>query len=101
MTIQQILTIIKNETYGEDVRQAIADGLQLCYDDKALGGYCPVDNLNNYYSGAAFCTSSTANGPFQSSFIVMCAGDSTNCFQVAINALDINDGYTRKKQNGE
>ena len=99
MTIQQILTIIKNETYGEDVRQAIADGLQLCYDDKALGGYCPVDNLNNYYSGAAFCTSSTANGPFQSSFIVMCAGDSTNCFQVAINTLDINDGYTRKKQN--
>ena len=99
MTIQQILTRIQNETYGEEVRQAIADGLQLCYDDKVLGGYCPVDDLNNYYSGAAFCTSSVANGPSQSSFIVMSAGDSEHCFQVAINILNINDGYTRKKQN--
>ena len=99
MTIQQILTKIQNETYGEEVRQAIIDGLQLCYDDKVLGGYCPVDDLNNYYSGAAFCTSSVANGPSQSSFIVMSAGDSEHCFQVAINILNINDGYTRKKQN--
>ena len=99
MTIQQILANIKNKTYGEDVRQAIIDGLQLCYTDKALGGYCPVDNLNNYYSGAAFCTSSVANSPFQSSFIVMCAGNSTNCFQVAINATNVNDGYVRNKKN--
>ena len=99
MTIQQILSNIRNKTYGEDVRQAIIDGLQLCYTDKVLGGYCPVDNLNNYYSGAAFCTSSTANSPFQSSFIVMCAGNSTNCFQVAINASNINDGYVRNKKN--
>lgn len=100
MTIQQILTKIQNETYGEEVRQAIADGLQLCYDDKVLGGYCPVDDLNNYYSGATFCTSSVANGPSQSSFIVMSAGDSDHCFQAAINILNINDGYTRKKQSG-
>ena len=99
MTIQQILTVLQNGIYGEDVRNAIIDGIQLCYDEKALGGYCPVDDLNNYYSGVAFCTSGITNSPFQSSFIVMCAGNSENCFQVAISGLDLNDGYTRKKQN--
>lgn len=99
MTIQQILEKIQNERYGDTVRQAIIDGIQLCYSEKATGGYCPIEDLNTYYSGAAFCTSNIANSPFQSSFVIMSAGNSTQCFQVAINIADINDGYVRKKQN--
>ena len=32
-TIQDILQIIKNGIYGRDIRQAIYDGIELCYND--------------------------------------------------------------------
>jgi len=99
MTIKQALEAIQNESYGEPVRQAIIEGIQLCYSEKATGGYCPVDDLNTYYSGVAFCASSIAHSPFQSSFVIMSAGNSSNCFQAAINITNLNDGYVRKRQN--
>lgn len=99
MTIQQILENIQNESYGDAVRQAIIDGILLCYTEKATGGYCPIEDLNTYYSGVAFCTPSVENSPFQSSFVIMSAGNNSNCFQTAINIANLNDGYVRKKQN--
>lgn len=99
MTIRQILEKIQNERYGETVRQAIIDGIQLCYDERALGGYNPVEDLNDFYNGSALFTSSVANAPIQSSFIVMSAGTDTNCCQVAIDATNLNNSYLRKKQS--
>lgn len=99
MTIQEILGKIQNERYGEIVRQSIIDGIQLCYDERAFGGYNPVEDLNDFLNGSALFDSSIANVPTQSSFIVMSAGTSTNCCQVAIEASDLDNSYLRTKQD--
>ena len=68
MTIQQILSNIRNAVYGKDVRSSIHDGIDQCYKDRLPGGMNPVPDLNNFPSGLALFTSTALNKPFDPNF---------------------------------
>lgn len=100
MTIQQALNNIKNAIYGREVRSAIHDGIELCYDERLPGGLNPVSNLNDFSSGVALFTRTVANRPFASSILLIAGGNATNSFQIAYDASNNNPPYSRRKQNG-
>lgn len=100
MTITEALTKISTAVYGKDVRNAIHDGIELCYNERTSGGYDPVTDINNFVSGIALFSSTATNRPYAANFMLLAAGNSTNCVQVAIA---MNNNYVpmiRRKQSG-
>lgn len=100
MTIQQALSNILSAVYGKDVRQSIHDGIELCYEERASGGYNPQTDVNNFYNGTALFSSSAANKPFNAEFLLIAGGNSTNCGQVAFSTTGASVPMVRRKNNG-
>ena len=53
MAIEDILQVIKNGIYGRDIRQAIYDGIELCYNDviTPIGKQELIDEMDNFTDG--------------------------------------------------
>lgn len=100
MTLQEVLSAIKTAVYGEDVRNAILGGLELCYSERLSGGYNPVDDLNNYMNGTTFFDSGVENRPFNGAYLLMAGGNDEECCQVAIDPSGVNSSMIRCKENG-
>lgn len=101
MTIQQILNNIRDAVYGRDMRQAIHDGVEKCYDERLPGGYNPVSDINTYYSGIALFSGTTLNHPpFGSYFLLIAAGNASNCVQIAYDYDNSESPMKRTKSNG-
>jgi len=101
MTIQQILNNIRDAVYGRDMRQAIHDGVEKCYDERLPGGYNPVSDINTYYSGIAlFSASTTHHPPFNAPFMLIAAGNATSCIQIAYDYDNAESPMRRSKTNG-
>lgn len=99
MTLQEALTNIKSAIYGEDVRNAIINGLQLCYSERASGGYEPVEDADEFQNGIAICTSSTEHRPYDAPFLLYSAGIETTRCQVAIDPEGSRTTVVRKQEN--
>jgi len=101
MTIQQILNSIRDAVYGKDMRQAIHDGIEKCYDERLPGGYNPATDINTYYTGIAlFPASTTHHPPFNAPFMLVAAGNAINCFQIAYDCDNAESPMKRTKANG-
>lgn len=101
MTIDQILSNIRNAVYGIDMRQAIYEGVDKCYSERLSGGYNPVSDVDTYYSGIALFSSTTQHRPpFSGSFMLIAAGNSSYCCQIAYDYNNENSPMRRKKENG-
>ena len=101
MTIQQALNKIRNATYGKDVRDALHDGISLCYNDRVAGGsYTSATSVNTFYSGIGLFPSNATNRPFDAPFLLIAAGSDTSCCQIAYDQNNGNNPKIRKKENG-
>lgn len=101
MTIDQILSNIRNAVYGRDMRQAIYEGVDKCYSERLPGGYNPVSDINTYYSGIALFSETTQHRPpFNAPFMLVAAGNETNCCQIAYDYDNANSPMRRKKESG-
>ena len=99
MTLQEALTAIKSAIYGEDVRSAIIEGLQLCYTERTSGGYALIEDADEFQNGIALCTSSTEHRPYDAPFLLYSAGNDTVCCQVAVDPDGSRSNSIRKKEN--
>lgn len=100
MTIQQILNNIRDAVYGRDMRQSIHDGVEKCYNERIPGGYNPVTDINSYYSGIALFPATTAHcPPFNAPFMLVAAGNETNCCQIAYDFNNTESPMRRVKTN--
>lgn len=99
MTIEQALSNIRSAVYGNEVKQSIIEGLQLCYTERASGGYDPVDDLNQFYSGTSIISENAENRPFDGPFFLIAGGNETICCQLAIDPSGNNSRKLRKKEN--
>ena len=97
MTITQALNAIKTAVYGKDVRNAIYEAISLCYNDRPAGGINATNTLNTFYSGITLITSTLTNAPFSGSYMLLAAGDSTNCCQIAYSMTNTYVPVTRRK----
>lgn len=100
MTIQQILSNIRTAVYGRELRRSIHDGLEKCYSERLQGGRNPVSDINNFYTGIALFSATTTNRPFNTEFMLIAAGNETNCYQVAYSVGNSQAPLSRRKQNG-
>ena len=101
MTIEQILNNIRTAIYGIDMRQAIYEGVDKCYSERIPGGYNPTSDINTYYSGIALFPATTQHRPpFNASFMLIAAGNASNCYQIAYDYDNTNIPMKRKKENG-
>lgn len=100
MTIEQILTQIRSSVHGSDMRQAIHDGIEKCYNERNSGGYNPVSDTNLFYSGIGLFSAATTNKPFDSRFMLIACGTESTCYQIAYDADNANEPRHRKKENG-
>lgn len=99
MNLQEVLSNIMNAAYGEDVRQAILNGLGLCYSERASGGYDPVEDLNDFQNGIILCSSVILNHPFNSVALVISGGMELSRCQVAFELTDPVAGVIRTKNS--
>lgn len=100
MTIQQALSNIMSAVYGKDVRESIHDGIELCYNERASGGYNPQTDANLFYSGVAYFSSTAANRPFNADFLLIAGGNATTCCQIAFAAANGQTPMTRRRSGG-
>lgn len=99
MNLQEVLSNVMNAAYGEDVRQAILNGLGLCYSERASGGYDTVEDLNDFQNGIILCSSAILNRPFNSVSLVMSGGTELSRCQVAFELTDPAGGVIRIKNS--
>ena len=99
MNLQETLSSILKSAYGEDVRQAIMNGLGLCYGERASGGVDPVEDLNDFQNGIILCTTAVLNHPFDGLSVVASGGNDDNICQIAFDLTDPASGVTRIKQS--
>lgn len=86
--------------YGKDVRESIHDGIELCYNERASGGYNPQTDANLFYSGIAYFSSTAANRPFNADFLLIAGGNATTCCQIAFAAANGQTPMTRRRSGG-
>lgn len=99
MTIEQALSNIRSAVYGNEVKQSIIEGLQLCYTERASSGYDPVDDLNQFYCGSSIISGNAENRPFDGPFFLIAGGNESICCQLAIDPSGTNSNKLRKKEN--
>lgn len=100
MNLQETLSSILKSVYGEDVRQAILNGLGLCYSERASGGYDLVEDLNDFQNGILLCTTSVTNHPFNETALVASGGSENSRCQVAFPLIDPAAGAIRILESG-
>lgn len=63
-TIKQYTQQIRTAVYGEEVREAIADGIEQCYDDVS-GGVDKATRAANQATAAATAATTAANNCYK------------------------------------
>lgn len=100
MTLQEILSNIRTAIYGEDVINAILNGLKLCYSERLSGGRMPSDDLNEFANGTAIFEPTVDDAPYDNSFLILTGGNEETCCQVAFDTSGVHPSTIHYKENG-